>query len=510
MKNKWMMRLLSVAVIVALAVVALPYGTSRIFYDAEQGARAPDAPKIFSPFADSLDVNVYAASRSWTVKFAGNGGKAGQKSKKVRYGKKYGTLPKATRTGYKFAGWYTNQTWSSRITKSTRVYVKYKKLYARWTPRDYTIWFDANGGVTNTGSKRVTYGSLYGSLPSASWNGYTFKGWFTAVSGGVEETSSTVKRKTGNFTVYAQWQANSYTVTFNAGDGRVSPGGKEIEYGGAYGALPTPERTGYIFNGWFMERSATSRVTPETMMRTAGNHMLYASWTEIPSYKVYFDANGGTVDGEYITRKNGAAYGELPTPERKEYTFEGWWTTPEGGERVTAVSVVSLTGDITLYAHWQIKPETYLVDLTRIEWTGDEYAWEGIDRVGTPISDNHGTYYYNGAIGVFDGWTGSGFKVLHSPSTVTYDIGGAYRTFSGIFGTTGDNDEVKHLPTIRIYGDGNLLYTSPPVTEGMRVVPFSFSIAGVRELKLARSGIPDGSDTIENSGYTIFNPTLIR
>ena len=42
----------------------------------------------------------------------------------------------------------------------------------------------------------------------------------------------------------------SYTVTFDALNGSVSPGSKPVTYGHTYGTLPEPERTGYVFRGW--------------------------------------------------------------------------------------------------------------------------------------------------------------------------------------------------------------------------------------------------------------------
>ena len=41
-----------------------------------------------------------------------------------------------------------------------------------------TVTFDANGGNCSTGSKIVTYGQKYGTLPSATRSGYSFLGWY--------------------------------------------------------------------------------------------------------------------------------------------------------------------------------------------------------------------------------------------------------------------------------------------------------------------------------------------
>ncbi|MBQ6874381.1 MAG: InlB B-repeat-containing protein [Clostridia bacterium] len=72
------------------------------------------------------------------------------------------------------------------------------------------------------------------------------------------------------------------------------------------------------------------------------------------SYKVNFNANGGTVG---ITEKEvvcGEALGTLPTPTRDYYTFIGWHTAAEGGTQVTEVTTLDTSDDVTLYAHWTL------------------------------------------------------------------------------------------------------------------------------------------------------------
>lgn len=67
---------------------------------------------------------------------------------------------------------------------------------------------------------------------------------------------------------------------------------------------------------------------------------------------VIFDANGGgiTVSSKRVTR--GQPYGELPPPARFGYEFDGWFTAEEGGELVTAETVVTAEISHALYAHW--------------------------------------------------------------------------------------------------------------------------------------------------------------
>ena len=75
----------------------------------------------------------------------------------------------------------------------------------------YTLTFNANGGTVSEGSRRVTYGAAYGTLPTPSRSGYTFNGWFTAASGGSQVSSGT-KMGASNVTIYAQWKANNMSL----------------------------------------------------------------------------------------------------------------------------------------------------------------------------------------------------------------------------------------------------------------------------------------------------------
>ena len=89
-------------------------------------------------------------------------------------------------------------------------------------PLVYTVTFNANGGTLASGSvkRSVESGKAVGALPAATRSGYTFKGWFTAATGGTKVTAST--KVTSAATYYAQW-------TKNEQPGGDTPGGGEVE-----------------------------------------------------------------------------------------------------------------------------------------------------------------------------------------------------------------------------------------------------------------------------------------
>ncbi|MCD8005850.1 MAG: PASTA domain-containing protein [Oscillospiraceae bacterium] len=67
---------------------------------------------------------------------------------------------------------------------------------------------------------------------------------------------------------------------------------------------------------------------------------------------VTFDANGGSVSQSSTTVYYESSYGSLPTPTRTGYTFAGWYTSAQGGEKVTESTTVTTQSAHTLYAHW--------------------------------------------------------------------------------------------------------------------------------------------------------------
>lgn len=144
------------------------------------------------------------------------------------------------------------------------------------------VTFDANGGTISAeeSSKRVYYGQLYGELPVPKKEHYDFKGWFTAIDGGTEVTSDKAVVALANETLYARWSPKTFTVTFNANGGNVSQTSKTVTYGVAIGALPTPARDYYTFNGWFTAASGGTKITTTTVFSGSSNVTIYAQWTQ--------------------------------------------------------------------------------------------------------------------------------------------------------------------------------------------------------------------------------------
>lgn len=316
------------------------------------------------------DVTAVFELKSYTVTWNANGGTVSPTSVSKTHGSTLGTLPTPTRAAdaqytYTFKGWFTAATGGTQVSASTTV-TGNVTYYAQWTAtlRSYTATFNGNGGGTPSPSTITkTYGSELGTLPTCSRTGYTFLGWYTASSGGSK--ISTTTKITANVTYYAQWSINSYTLTYNVNGGNaVSPASKSIQYGSAYGTLPTPTKSStaeytYAFAGWFTAASGGTQVTANTTMG-AGNTTIYAHWT---ATKRSYTINYQTTYGSLNRTSQSVAYGSkgsctltMPSNDAQyTYTFRGWYTAANGGGTKVGSSLTletpSVTGAATYYAY---------------------------------------------------------------------------------------------------------------------------------------------------------------
>ena len=374
-------------------------------------------------------VQVTVKNQMYTVTLNPNGGSVSKTSIKVENTRPFAYhegLPTPTREGYDFAGWYTAASGGTLITANTTVNLSANiTLYAHWNPKTYTVSFAPNGAADENGnkatvsqtSKTVTYDSTYGTLPVPVWPGHTFDGWYTAASGGTKITALSAVKITANQTLYAHWTVSSYTVTFNANGGKASAASKSVTYLSTYGELPTATRVGYTFAGWFTAPSGGTMITKDSKVAITSNITLHAHW--VPNtYKVSFNTNGGSMTATTKTVTYDAEYGTLPMPTRKGYSFTGWYTAAEGGNKIVASSKVAITSDITLYAHWE--PGSFTVSFNA--------------NGGTSLTDSKSVVYLTtyGALPIptktgytFEGWfTASvgGTQILETtPVNITED-----------------------------------------------------------------------------------------
>ena len=148
------------------------------------------------------------------------------------------------------------------------------------------------------------------SLPIKKGN--SFKGWYTAKTGG--KLYNTVTSITASTTFYAQFEANKYVVIWDLGTGQSET--TEQTYGEKLLLPKDPERKNAEFLGWFTEKDGGTEIDSNTTYTTDGETTYYAHWeiTEIFSVTVpvvlplTVDENGEVHTGsaEIINASTGA------------------------------------------------------------------------------------------------------------------------------------------------------------------------------------------------------------
>ena len=165
--------------------------------------------------------------------------------------------------------WYANVIGSTQLSQ---------------TPKSYTISYNANGGSGAPSSQTKYHGSaitLSSTKPTRT--GYRFSKWNTKSGGsGTSYNSGASYTANANATLYAQWTANKYTVTFDANGGSGGPGTATKTYGTAMTIPSTkPTKTNYNFLGWAESKTATKAqylAGGSYTKAITANTTLYAVW----------------------------------------------------------------------------------------------------------------------------------------------------------------------------------------------------------------------------------------
>lgn len=278
--------------------------------------------------------------------------------------------------GYLFTGWYADINNPVVLTtKVTDTEHGLKSFLAKWSPIHYDIKFDKN---TADAGSMAGQNIAYDTTTALTKNGYTkkgysFNGWNTKADGSgtkyADEADVTNLSYTDGdtITLYAQWSANPYKLTFNANKGSCSEASRMVKYDSTYGVLPTATRIGYAFDGWYTLEDNGVKATKDTVMQSVYGETVYAHWNANP-YNIRFDGNkasSGSMDAEYIlydeTKPLAAnAY------KKTGYTFTGWNTKADGSGKTyhdeDNVLNLATNGVITLYAQWSANHYSVVFD----------------------------------------------------------------------------------------------------------------------------------------------------
>ncbi|MDR1343299.1 MAG: leucine-rich repeat protein [Prevotellaceae bacterium] len=156
------------------------------------------------------------------------------------------------------------------------------------------------------------------------------------------------------------------------------------EYGDVVSLLATPAE-GSVFVNWTAGTAGAVTGTANPLSVTVtGDMVITANFA--PAYTLSFDAQSGEVTPtSKIVMQGYNAAGELPTPTRSGYAFDGWYTGLNGaGMQYTATTIV--TASVTLYANWLLLIS--VVDAEIAEKIYDKTAAATVSSVSFMDGDN--------------------------------------------------------------------------------------------------------------------------
>ena len=329
------------------------------------------------------NITLYAKwiANSYTITYKDKGGEtfSGSNSSSLPSKHTYGTtttLVNGSKTGYTFDGWYLDSDCKDdKVTSlSSTGYTSDIILYTKWTAKTVTITWNPNNGSVSPTSSSYTYDGAVVTLPTPTRTGYTFSGWYTALTGGTKISEiGTTNKPTANVTYYAHWTPNSYTITYKDKGGSTLSGTHASGYPtthtyGTATALKTASKTGYTFGGWFTSSDCSgTAVTSLSATGYTSNITLYAKWTAI-NYTITYNTNGGNSIAQKTYTIETATF-SLPTPTRDGYTFKGWYSNGSFSGSTTTQIAKGSTGDRTYYAKWEGNACTITVNANPSELT---------------------------------------------------------------------------------------------------------------------------------------------
>ena len=295
-----------------------------------------------------------------------------------------------TLQGWHFCGWAETQNGAVKykdgasVKNLTAVNGDSVNLYAVWEANTYTIVYNSNIPETASGDISGTMQSVthtYDTEKNLDDNqftltGWTFRGWAETQNGAVrfqngQKVSNLTAENDGTVILYAVWQANTYTISFNT-DGGNFVQETSATFDSALPSVGVPARKGYQFCGYFSEESGNGvqfydkfgKATENMQTYTEDQNIeLYACWSVI-YYNI--DLYSG---GRYVTTLENVAfdYMRLPTAtaltlSREHYNFVGWNLYDNQDWKMFSADYVYTVGigyvqneTVTLYAAWKEK-----------------------------------------------------------------------------------------------------------------------------------------------------------
>ena len=229
---------------------------------------------------------------------------------------------------------------------------------------EHTVSFDSAGGSA-VASQKVVGGQCAVQPEAPTMAGFTFLYWADANGSKYDFT----EKVTSDVTLYAHWTASgdaatARLVTFDSAGG-TAVASQTVANGTAATRPADPTLDGFEFQGWLTESGeAYDFAAPVT-----GDLKLCASWAAssepLVACTVTFDSAGGSAIASQVTA-SGYTVDEPDSPVLEGFSFM-YWADANGSKFNFATPV---TGDTTLYAHWNAKDDPAVACLVTFDSAG--------------------------------------------------------------------------------------------------------------------------------------------
>lgn len=313
------------------------------------------------------------------------------------------------------AGNYTYELWAdvANYTASHKTLEKNEKKvlllsqpFAVINPQPVFYKVYLNGGASgHNQSITVAGGTKIGKIPSASYMGHFFEGWYTDPEGGYRVDENLVI--TGNTTLYARFTPLKYEINLMLDQDSFFQL-FAVRYGSQFGELPTPSRSGLVFDGWYTAADGGQQVTSSTYLYAGENEVdlpiqennltfdLYAHWSiatdrGVCGENLTWEINelGNLIISGFGAMYNYSSSGEVPWDASRDVI--NWISMPVGMTTISSYAFSSMPNLYSVeipYTVWHVGDSAfaYCENLYKVYYYGteaslhkDDYCFRGCD-----------------------------------------------------------------------------------------------------------------------------------
>ena len=371
----------------------------------------------FTDITENIVVTAIETANTYTITYDAGEGTVTPATQDVVYDSTP-TLATPTLEGYTFTGWtYNGNAVLGKWTIAGNV-----TLVASWVKdvvNTYTVTFKQDGQTDKTYTN-VEEGSTFTEIPETENKvGYTVE-WD-------EEDLAALTNISGNVIVEAVETANTYTITYDAGDGTVNPATQEVVYDSTP-TLAIPTLDGYTFTGWTYNGNAVLG-----KWTIAENVTLVSGWTKnLEKFTITFRQNGQT-DKVYTDIVEGSTFTDIPkTADKEGYTVEWEETDLSALTNISSNVIVEAVETANIYTITYDAGDGVVTPATQ------DVEYDSTPTLATPTLDGY----------TFTGWTYNGnavsgkWTIADNVTLVAGWVKDVVPTYTVTFRQSGQTDKV--------------------------------------------------------------------